>query len=93
MLNSDPAYIPADHPLVGTIVGAAQEAGIQAAPAFMNASCDSWRYTEQLGIPAVVFGPGSITKAHALDEHIAIPDIRRAALALVYLIEKWSGLA
>jgi len=93
MLRSDPAYIPADHPLVGGVIGAALEAGIQAAPAFMNASCDSWRYTEQLGIPAVVFGPGSITKAHAVDEHIAISDIRRAALALVYFIEQWSGLS
>jgi acetylornithine deacetylase len=93
MLNSDPAYIPADHPLVGALISAAQEAGIQAAPAFMNASCDSWRYTEQLGIPAVVFGPGSITKAHAVDEHIAIFDIRRAALALIYFVEQWSGLS
>jgi acetylornithine deacetylase len=93
MLNSDPAYIPVDHPLVGAVVSAAREAGIEAAPAFMNASCDSWRYTEQLGIPAVVFGPGSITKAHAVDEHIAISDIRRAALALVYFIDEWSGLA
>ncbi len=93
MLNSDPAYIPVDHPLVGAVVGAALEAGVQAAPAFMNASCDSWRYTEQLGIPAVVFGAGSITKAHAVDEHIAISDIRRAALALIYFIEQWSGLA
>jgi acetylornithine deacetylase len=92
MLNSDPAYIPADHPLVREVVHAAGEAGIAAGPAFMNASCDSWRYTEQLGIPAVVFGAGSITKAHAKDEHILIDDIRRAALALVYFIDKWSGL-
>jgi acetylornithine deacetylase len=92
MLNSDPAYIPADHPLVRGVIDAAGEAGIAAGPAFMNASCDSWRYTEQLGIPAVVFGAGSITKAHAKDEHILIDDIRRTALALVYFIDKWSGL-
>jgi acetylornithine deacetylase len=93
MLNSDPAYIPVGHPLVGAVVGAARKAGIETAPTFMNASCDSWRYTEQLGIPAVVFGPGSITKAHAVDEQIAVSDIRRAALALIYFIEQWSGLA
>ncbi len=92
MLNSDPAFIPADHPLVHSVIDAAGEAGIEAGPTFMNASCDSWRYTEQLRIPAVVFGAGSITKAHAKDEHILIDDLRRAALALVYFIDKWSGL-
>ena len=92
MLNSDPAFIPADHPLVETLVSAGRQAGISTAPAFMNASCDSWRYTEQLGIPAVVFGPGSITRAHAVDEHIAIADINRAAVALLYFIDRWSGL-
>lgn len=93
MLNSDPAYIPDDHPLVATLLDAAREAEIPSAPAFMNASCDSWRYTEQLGIPAVVFGPGSITKAHAVDESIAIAEIRQAGLALLHFIDRWSGLA
>ncbi len=93
MLNSDPAYIPADHPLVAAVMESAREAGIKASPAFMNASCDSWRYTEQLGIPAVVFGPGSIAKAHAVDEQIAISEIRSAALALLHFIDRWSGFA
>ncbi len=92
MLNSDPAFIPIDHPLVETLVSAAREAGIPTSPSFMNASCDSWRYTEQLGIPAVVFGPGSIASAHARDEHISVTDIGKAAQALLYFIERWSGL-
>lgn len=92
MLRSDPAFIPADHPLVKTMVSAGREAGIPTRPAFMNASCDSWRYTEQLGIPAVVFGPGSITIAHAVDEHIAIADIGQAALVLLHFLDQWSGL-
>jgi acetylornithine deacetylase len=92
MLNSDPSYIPEDHKLVQILLAAAAEAGIDAKPGFMNASCDSWRYTEQLGIPAVVFGGGSIASAHAVDESISIDDIRRAALTLINFIEKWSGL-
>jgi len=92
MLRSDPSSIAEDHPLVRTLLEAAREAGIAARPEFMNASCDSWRYTEQIGIPAVVFGPGSISSAHSGEEHIAIEDIRKAALALIHFIGTWSGL-
>jgi acetylornithine deacetylase len=92
MLRSDPASIPEDHPLVQALLEAAREAEIASRPEFMNASCDSWRYSEQLGIPAVVFGPGSISSAHSPEEHVAVEDIRRAALALAYFLDRWSGL-
>lgn len=92
MLNNDPSYIPESHPLVAEVLAAARKAGVQARPEFMNAACDSWRYSEQLAIPAVVFGGGSIRSSHTIDEHIALEDIRQAALALVYFIQEWSGL-
>jgi len=92
MLNSNPSFIPADHFLVRTLIDATEEAGFSARPAFMNASCDSWRYTEQLGIPAVVFGGGTIAAAHSGEEHIPIEDIRKAALTLVFFIDQWGGL-
>jgi acetylornithine deacetylase len=92
MLRSDSSSIPEDHPLVQTLLEAALEAGISSRAEFMNASCDSWRYSEGLHIPAVVFGPGSIASAHSPKEHIAMEDIRAAALALIYFIHKWSGL-
>jgi len=92
MLRSEPSFIPEDHPLVRTLLAAAREAGIPSRPEFMNASCDSWRYADGLGVPAVVFGPGSIASAHAPGEHIEVKDIRKAALALIYFIHKWSSL-
>jgi acetylornithine deacetylase len=92
MLNSDPSFIPEDHPLVRSLSEAARQAGISSRPEFMNASCDSWRYTEQLGIPAVVFGGGSITAAHSDKEHISLEAIRKAAEALILFIQNWSGL-
>ncbi len=91
MLNSDPSSIPPDHALVRGLAAAAREAGADAAPAFMNASCDAWRYSAQLGIPAVVFGGGTIAAAHSKDEHIALDDIRTGALALLHFIRDWSG--
>jgi acetylornithine deacetylase len=92
MLRSDPSRIAENHPLVVTLLEAAAAAGIGSRAGFMNASCDAWRYTEQLGIPAVVFGPGALSAAHSRDERIIIDDIRRAALALIYFIDLWSGL-
>jgi len=92
MLNSDPSFIPEDHPLVQSLGEAARRAGISARPEFMNASCDSWRYTEQLGIPAVVFGGGSIASAHAADEQISRNAMAKAAEALMIFIQNWSGL-
>lgn len=92
MLNNDPSYIKEDHPIVQTFINATQEAGIFSKPKFMNASCDAWRYSEQLHIPTVVFGLGSINIAHSKDEHVDIFEIPKAALALIHFIDKWSGL-
>ena len=44
------------------------------------------------GIPAVVFGVGSIRTAHGKDEHMAVADLRKAATALIRFIDQWSGL-
>jgi len=93
MLNSDPSFVPEDHALVRRLLEAAGECGFPSQPEFMNASCDSWRYTEQLRIPAVVFGGGTIATAHAVDERIGLADLRNAAETLILFIDKWSGLS
>jgi acetylornithine deacetylase len=92
MLNSDPSWVDENHPLVRQLIAAAASVGIPAGAAFMNASCDSWRYSEQLGIPAVVFGPGSISTSHGKEENVPIADLGKAALAVISFIETWSGL-
>jgi acetylornithine deacetylase len=91
MLNSDASWVDGGHPLVGGLIAAAGKAGITSGPVFMNASCDSWRYSEQLGIPAVVFGPGSISTAHGKQENVPIDEIRQAALAIIHFLNDWSG--
>ncbi|MEM4399449.1 MAG: M20 family metallopeptidase [Candidatus Nitrosocaldus sp.] len=40
------------------------------------------------GIESIVWGPGSIEQAHAVDEHIEIDDVRRCAYALALLLSK-----
>jgi acetylornithine deacetylase len=91
MLNSDASWVDGQHSLVRQLIKAAGDAGIPSGPAFMNASCDSWRYSEQLGIPAVVFGPGSITTSHGVQENVPIEEIRKAAVAVINFMGEWSG--
>lgn len=45
----------------------------------MTASCDAWLYNNILGIPTVVFGPGSLSVAHSRHEHIALDEVEQAA--------------
>jgi acetylornithine deacetylase len=92
MLNNNSSDVEENHPLVKTMLESAHAAGIDSKPEFMNAACDAWRYTEQLKIPAVVFGGGSITTAHARNEHMPFADLKKAATALVLFIDQWSGL-
>ncbi len=92
MLRNDPSRLPEAHLLPQTLLAACREAGVPSRPAFMNASCDAWRYTEGLGIPAVVFGAGSIGTAHGGGERMAVDDLRKAASALIRFIGQWSGL-
>jgi acetylornithine deacetylase len=92
MLRNEPSRIPESHPLTQTLLAACRAAGLPSEPGFMNASCDAWRYTEGLKIPAVVFGPGSLATAHGRDEMVAVADIRKAAVALIEFIGRWSGL-
>ncbi len=48
----------------------------------MTASCDAWMYNNQLQIPTVVFGPGSLSVAHSDREQIVIQEILDAAKIL-----------
>ncbi|MEM0029775.1 MAG: M20 family metallopeptidase [Candidatus Nitrosocaldus sp.] len=40
------------------------------------------------GIESIVWGPGSIEQAHAVDEHISIKELRSSAYALALLLSK-----
>ena len=57
----------------------------------MTASCDSWFYNNQLNIPSVVFGPGSLGFAHTNEEQIGLDEIAQAAAILLRFIGDWCG--
>lgn len=56
--------------------------GIDPTPEGVPFGSDSTKMVEG-GIPTIVFGPGNIIHAHALDEHVEIAQVTKAALMLV----------
>ena len=91
MYRHDAHVLDPEHPLPVGLAAACRAAGEAGAISAMTASCDSWFYNNQLGIPAVVFGPGSLGFAHSNDEQIDLADIEKAAVILAGAIAEWCG--
>ncbi len=70
-----PSEIPADDPIVQTLLSAGRDLGqIQ-----QLGGLDNWHdgatLTVEAGIPAVCFGPGDVHRAHTADEYVPIDDL------------------
>jgi acetylornithine deacetylase len=73
------------------LVAACEAASAPARVAGMTASCDAWFYRNHLGIPTVVYGPGTLGVAHSRDEQIRIDQVAKAAEVLVRLMLDYCG--
>lgn len=82
MLHSDGNMLPVGHPLVAALRAAVLKQGLPDRVTALTGSADPWFYQNIAGIPAVVFGPGSIAHAHARDEQIRVDDILTGARVL-----------
>ncbi|MFI0466962.1 M20 family metallopeptidase [Saccharopolyspora sp. 5N102] len=71
-LDSDPA-----DPFVRTVAGSLRESGLDAAPLGVGYGTDASKIALD-GVPAVVFGPGSIACAHTADESVPLDEVRTA---------------
>jgi acetylornithine deacetylase/succinyl-diaminopimelate desuccinylase len=89
MYRHDSHVLDPAHPLAAGLAESCREAGLAGEIGAMTASCDSWFYNNQLKIPAVVFGPGSLSVAHSREEHIRMDDICKAAVALLQFARNW----
>jgi acetylornithine deacetylase len=86
MLNSDGNMLPTDHPLVEDLLAALDRNGLPRKIRAMTAACDAWFYNNMAGIPTVVFGGGSLSCAHAADEHILLEDVYQTAKVLLEFV-------
>jgi acetylornithine deacetylase len=93
MYRHDAHVLDTGHPLVTGLHECCKEADGAGEVTAMTASCDSWFYNNQLGIPTVVFGPGSLRFAHSNEEHIRMDDIAQGAVILARFMERWCGRA
>ena len=91
MYRHDAHVLDPGHPLVKGLQACCREAGTSGEVSAMTASCDSWFYNNQLGIPALVFGPGSLRFAHTNEEQIGLDEISEAAAILVRFVAEWCG--
>jgi acetylornithine deacetylase len=92
MYRHDSSVVEPDHELPQQLLQAAEQAGAPLQPAGMPASCDAWFYSNQLGIPTVVTGPGTLAVAHSKDERIEMQDIAQAAETLVIFLTDYCGV-
>jgi len=89
MYRHDAHVLDAGHELPTGLLAACQAAGVESRISAMTASCDSWFYNNQLNIPTVVFGPGSLGFAHSNEEQIQLDDIAAGASVLAGFIRQY----
>lgn len=91
MYRHDANVLDTGHPLVTGLQTCCRETGLAGEVSAMTASCDSWFYNNQLGIPTVVFGPGSLGYAHTDHEQIQMDEVLQAASVLARFAQQWCG--
>jgi acetylornithine deacetylase/succinyl-diaminopimelate desuccinylase len=92
MYRHDSSVVAPDHPLPKGLLAAAEAVGAPLEIDAMTASCDAWLYNNQLGIPTVVYGPGTLAVAHSKDEYIDMGDIADAAAVLIAFLIDFCGV-
>lgn len=89
MYRHDAHVLDPAHPLVTGLQGSCRAFGAAGEVNAMTASCDSWYYNNQLNIPTLVFGPGSLGFAHTNEEQIGSDEISAGAAILLRFIAEW----
>jgi acetylornithine deacetylase len=56
-----------------------------------NSGCEAGLRANRTQTPTLVWGPGSLAQAHAVDEHVVWADVRRVADMFTHFIAHWAG--
>ena len=68
---------PADSAVVQTATQVLRDMGLNAEPCGVPFGCDASKLS-RAGIPSIVFGPGSIDRAHTADEYVELDQVEQA---------------
>jgi acetylornithine deacetylase len=85
----DSHVTPPDAPIVRAMQRAVRSHGGDTSPAALPCSSDTWLYSNQLGIPAILYGPGKLGDAHSNHEVISLAEIEHAAAVLTGFFSEW----
>jgi acetylornithine deacetylase len=91
-LHNDAYEDDPNHPAVQALAAACREAGLGSEVYGWNVSCDARLYHHRGKMPTIVFGPGSISDAHAAGEKISVAQMLGAARALALFLVRWCGV-
>jgi acetylornithine deacetylase len=89
-MTQGPSDVALDAPIVGELTEALRACGEPVRVAGMSAWTDA-ALLNAAGIPAICFGPGDISLAHAAEEYIPLDEIDRAVSVLDVLARRWCG--
>jgi acetylornithine deacetylase len=84
----EPSDVPVDALVVQALGSALRAAGEEERVAGMTAWTDA-ALLNAAGIPAICFGPGDISLAHAAEEYVPMDEIERATRVLTRLAHDW----
>jgi len=91
-LHNEAYRMSPDHPLALAVCESARSLGVESEITGWSASCDARLYWHRGGMPTVVFGPGSVSHAHSVDEQISMQDIETGARVLCDFLVRWCGV-
>jgi acetylornithine deacetylase len=85
----DAAEIDPEVDFVQELQACLREVGEEGSLNTFPGGCDARHFVNRASVPAVVFGPGSLSAAHVPDEHLAIDQWLRAVEALALFLVRW----
>jgi formylaminopyrimidine deformylase len=84
-----PADIDPNHPTVKTVARAHKIATGTEAPIVSWASVSDAGWFAKAGIPAVIYGPGSLKRAHIVNEYVEVGELVTAAKTIALTVADW----
>jgi acetylornithine deacetylase len=89
-LGQDPSDVDEGAPIVAALDAAMRETGENVRVEGMSAWTDA-ALLNAAGVPAICFGPGDMSLAHAAEEWVLVDEIERATRVLTRLALTWTG--
>lgn len=90
-LSWPPNTVPLDHPITKTMAAGHEAATGQPAKFSGFHAASDVTFLGWAGIPGVIYGPGDLAVAHAIDEFVETEDVVTATKGLAHAVLDWCG--